>query len=61
MRKKAGFIQYRLNVFMQKPLDFNWAATPEKRNDFELSPRGIHWDLLDVADERDCLLRVYSE
>ncbi|PQJ96069.1 DUF2442 domain-containing protein [Chromatium okenii] len=23
------------------------AATPEQRNDFELSPRGIHWDLLD--------------
>jgi hypothetical protein len=37
------------------------SATPEQRNDFELSPEGIHWDLLDVADERDCLLRVYSE
>lgn len=23
------------------------AATPEQRQDFELSPRGIHWDELD--------------
>ena len=23
------------------------AATPKQRNDFELSARGIHWDLLD--------------
>jgi len=22
-------------------------ATPEQRNDYELSPRGIHWDALD--------------
>ena len=32
------------------------AATPEKRNQFELSPRGIHWDALDEDISIDGLL-----
>ena len=32
------------------------AATPEQRNAFELSPRGIHWGALDEAISIDGLL-----
>lgn len=32
------------------------AATPEQRAQFELSPRGIHWDVLDEDISIDGLL-----
>jgi len=32
------------------------AATPEQLNDYELSPRGIHWDALDEDLSVDGLL-----
>jgi len=32
------------------------AATPEQRNQFELSPRGIHWEALDEDISVDGLL-----
>jgi hypothetical protein len=32
------------------------AATPDQRGDFELSPRGIHWDALDEDISVDGLL-----
>jgi hypothetical protein len=37
------------------------AATPEQRAQFELSPRGIHWDALDEDVSIDGLLAGYGD
>ena len=36
-------------------------ATPEQRNQFELSPRGIHWEALDEDISVDGLLAGYGD
>ena len=38
-----------------------WAATPEQRALFELSPRGIHWDALDEDISIDGLLAGHGD
>ena len=37
------------------------AATPEQRNQFELSPRGIHWEALDEDISVDGLLAGHGD
>lgn len=37
------------------------AATPEQRSQFELSPRGIHWDTLDEDISIDGLLAGHGD
>lgn len=37
------------------------AATPEQRAQFELSPRGIHWDVLDEDISIDGLLAGHGD
>lgn len=37
------------------------AATPDQRGDFELSPRGIHWDALDEDISVDGLLAGHGD
>ena len=37
------------------------AATPEQRNQFEISPRGIHWDALDEDISVDGLLAGHGD
>ena len=37
------------------------AATPQQRNDFELSPRGIHWDSLNEDISIEGLLNGESD
>lgn len=37
------------------------AATPEQRAQFELSPRGIHWDALDEDISIDGLLAGHGD
>ncbi len=37
------------------------AATPAQRNDFELSPRGIHWDMLDEDISIEGLLAGHGD
>jgi len=37
------------------------AATPEQRNQFELSPRGIHWEALDEDISIDGLLAGHGD
>jgi len=36
-------------------------ATPEQRNQFELSPRGIHWEALDEDISVDGLLAGHGD
>ena len=37
------------------------AASPEQRNQFELSPRGIHWEALDEDISVDGLLASHGD
>ena len=37
------------------------AATPEQRSEFELSPRGIHWEALDEDISIDGLLAGHGD
>ncbi len=37
------------------------AATPEQRNQFDLSPRGIHWEALDEDISVDGLLAGHGD